>query len=336
MGTKTTTGATHMKDHDQIRLEKDLISSLAKVARRLIKNKKDPYTLTEKEVEPNGTKRPKTIRLLSNRGGIRRVFLSGNMGLSFYNVFKDEAHRHTVEPMFNQIKHNVTLKIKNNYTFREDLDTIAYEGYRDIEHLSPKEVLYVYFNLGQYDIITQKELYSSSIITKVFPKNDKTKRKIELLKGLLKQHCEPILRKWLEIKTGLTLHGFDVYTNINPEAEPVGKYLRDNKEPFEIPNFMHTPVDFNEEKYQEFYKSYCKTVDLLTGVDQNMSKFVEFIQSYGYEKLMTEFLEYAKKELMNVALESVASEDKKGTCVLVLNDSALVTFENMFGENNDR
>lgn len=339
-----------MNEKDRKRCEKDFLRCLGIVAIKLIQQAENPYTLTENEIESNGTARKKTLRLLSEAG---KIHWSGYTGrrystpaekFNFKRQFENVARSYEQKPEFPSVPSEINSAWRTAGTYgeinttQEDINDI---GYLPIEIFKPEERIYLWFHLNEY-MVNRKAGSGHTYSRKkeritVFPRQKLDQRKTQAMRGIFKKYAEPLLMPWLSEKFDINLEGFDNYTN-HPEDTEKYKFLTHYPLNVSLRSCMRFPVAFNDlafkgpKGYLPEYTEKLLFIQRKTGV---MRSLVTKVKSYGYEKLMKEFVEYAKGYLLSDAPLKLIDEEEAGAGHMILSNLDLITFENMFGGHDE-
>lgn len=335
-----------MNQKDRDRCDNDFLRCLGKVAVNLIKNTDRPYTISDTEIERNGTTRKKTLRLLSEAGRIiwhnRYYRRHSSEKFNFRKQFDTQAKELEQKPEFFSTPTEIktawesTSDYSNIKTSQEAVNQI---GYRCIETLKPAEQIYVWFHLDDFIVTrTEKSSYMRDRLkVSVFPRELLNYQKIQAMRGIFKKYAEPLLMPWLSDKFDIDLCGFDNHTKHLDKIEK-DDYFNDNEPRLALRNFMRFPAAFNDLAFKGpkgYAIEYQERLDWLRHKTQTMRNLVANVKAYGYEKLMREFTEHAKEYLVSEAPLKLIEKDEAGAGALILSDINMITFENMFERSND-
>lgn len=338
-----------MNQEDLERCEKDYLRCLGKIAIKLIRGDDYPYELTEKEIERNGTVRKKTLRLLSEVKGIHwsgytgRRHYSQSEQFNFKSHFEKIARSYERKPEFPSVPEEINTAWRNTGSFgtinttQEDINEI---GYLRIERLKPEEQIYIWFHLDEFMITRKTETRAygeEKTVIKVYPRQQLDQRKVQAMRGIFKKYAEPLLMPWLSEKFGLNLQGFDTFTS-HPVEKNSYNYLASCQPKIPLKNYMRFPVAFNDLAFKGpkgYAREYHTRLYWIQKKTEIMRSLVRNVKEYGYEKLMKEFVEHAKEYLLSDAPIKLIDEKEAGAGHMILSNINLITFENMFGGNDE-
>lgn len=336
-----------MNDADKARCQKAFEKCLGRVAANLIAEKENPYCVPGHEIEGNGTSRKKTLRLLQEAGHIG--FYSSNSYRSlkqefhFKTQFEQQAEALAEEPAFNAVPQEITNAMNTTARYEiisSNIEELSSLGFADIYHLSPRKQIYVWFNREKY-LIQKKErtsIYSNSskFYWVVYPQAMLDQRKLHATRGLFKKYAEPMLMPWLTEKFGLQLLGFDTHTT--HEDPFVENPFADYKPKIKLRSTTRFPALFHDKYFDapKGYKvEYAQRLEWLKNKTEVMKALAVKTAEYGYQRLMTEFVEHAKQELLAEAPILLAEDKESGAGMMLMDNIHLITFDNIFGRNSE-
>jgi hypothetical protein len=338
-----------MNQKDRERCEKDFLKCLGKVALKLIYDEDNPYTLSEHEIESNGTVRKKTLRLLSEAGKIYwsgytgRRYISSAESFNFKRHFENVARSYERKPEFPSVPAEISTAWRNTGSFgtidttQENINEI---GYLRIDHFNPEEQIYIWFHLDEFVISKKSEItyYTGENTTiRIYPRQQLDQRKVQAMRGIFKKYAEPLLMPWLSEKFGLNLQGFDTFTSHSVEINSYN-YLASSQPKIPLRSCMRFPAAFNDLAFKGpkgYAREYNTRLYWIQKKTEIMSFLVKSVKDYGYEKLMKEFVEHAKEYLLSDAPLKLIDDDEAGAGHMILSNIDLITFENMFGGNDE-
>jgi len=337
-----------MNQADAERTQKYLIKCLGIVAANLIEKKEEPYWIKGDEIDGNGTSRKKTLRLLHESGHIgyfsSREYSSRKQPFCFEREFTEMAEGLAEEPNISAVPNEVKNALRGNSSRQQITGShagLSLVGFANVRRdLSSRQKIYVWLHLDDYLLVKSTYDHSGSHpLDKylVYPQKKLDERKLHATRALFKKYASPMLMPWLAEKFGLYLEGFDAHTeHKDPVAESIVPEW-DTK--LSLRSVMRFPVTFKDECFDApkgYSSEYAQRLEWLRVKTGILQELFSNVAEYGYERLMTEFVEYAKEEISAEAPVMMAEGDDAGAGMMILDCIHQVTFDNMFGENNEQ
>lgn len=274
---------------DTERLQQDVLRAYKHVALQRIRGEKDPDYVDLSTIEPNGTKRKKTIRLLNqykylglqktdtSKSYYRTRTYKKHQILHFEEESKDLASREVYRTTWKQLYEKVTTPYLSRSDHMENV------GYEDINRLSPSAVLDYYWHPEDYDVQER----DSSI--DIYPKEHLTQRCISILRCLVEYEYNERYVRVLEKRAGL----------------PEGSLPKESKITYTVRNFAHTPRDFNEHAYHGeggYLPELDHHIAYLKALRSRLCKCVQAARDAGgYDILARQYRQAAMKDLLEDA-----------------------------------
>ncbi len=347
-----------MNKTDQQRCQKNFEACLGRVAANLVAGKSDPYTLTGFQIESNGGVRKKTLRLLSEAGHIgyyrsgqwRRASEEDSKAtFHFRRQFEEHAEDIAEEPVFEEIPTEVTSALstsRNHGNISSGHDELGAVGFRNIfgNGLTAREKIYVWLHRDDFVVQEQEDKYryqnsEPGKIWAVYPKAMLDQRKLHTVRALFKKYAEPMLMPWLAEKFALQLVGFDNHTKHNDPIVTEGYFAEDDPT-LKLRSAIRFPRLFQAKYFERdlhgYSFEYAARLGWLRLKTQTMRDLTAKVAEYGYETLMTEFVEFAKAEVLTEAPVLMAEGSEAGAGMAILDSIHLVTYDNMFGRNSEQ
>jgi len=261
------------------------------VAVNLLNKEENPYVIPASKIESHGGRIGKAIKDL---GGL----VSPTRPDRHYRVHDLETQSAdlAVAPEFIttwQVHHDAVFATYG-ITCQDDFDLA---GYIDIESLSHKGAIYVYWHQDEYDFATKKANRGESSSIYVYPRALREARIKAMLRAIVESHYQDDyitkLERYLDI--------------------PKDSLKRNDEYKIEVRNFSARAADLSHDRFygtSGFQAEYMHHREYLDALLHNLSKLDALIQSKGgYEHIHREMRKASMVELLEQAPLHINYED---------------------------
>ena len=287
---------------DKDRLEKSILHVFAKVAEKYTNKKENPEYLDIDNIERNGVKRPKTIRLLQENGYLSEAIIKKveKQYCSSYNTtnykvlkFKEECEKYASKDHF-IYKWEDIYNDELSYSCLAD-NSFEIAGYLRICKLPDKTQIDLYIHPDDYDF------YPIDDPEYIYPKNLLEKRKIAVMRCFVERVFNESFFKNIDKMMGRPFNSGPCTYN----EEHISISIR---------NFLHTPFHFNKESFNGnngFLKELDYYIQYLNTIKNHVQNIVNHANNNGgFEKVIREYRKWIINDLIENAPLRVFEHNK--------------------------
>jgi hypothetical protein len=329
---------------DNERLTKDLKQAFGVVAGKLLREEKDPFSLTDSDLRVRGQRAIRTFKLFEEAGVgyMRRSMHSESMFIK--DAFENHSREYAPE------KHNfpaVPVKIAsylNNDSPPSSFDvdnknTLQILGYWNANavprsNASPVDMetaLYIFWHEQDFDHLEGEGTNhqgSEAHCHFFYPKDMLEERNKNILRLLIKKYCEVDFKSFLERLSGENLEG---QTEGDSYSDKIDFDHR-------LRNFARFPVTFPQ-SYRSFQgkKGYVQEIkNLLATVTYEHSRLKKLVEAVnnmgGCAKVMEVYLKESLQDIANKVLLNINGDDgDKAALQYILDNTANFDYTYLYG-----
>lgn len=269
--------------------------ALSKVAINIISGKDNPYILKSTQIESNGTKRKKILRILKEHKHVcPRIEYDNYRGsywiYNFEKRYKEHFHLYEKEPYFPEISVDTRYELDTRSSnIVSGISTAKKDaGYKTLKSLSPEETIYVERHIEEFDIKNK----TRSIL--VFPKKCMDNHIRSTLLCFIHTYCMDNMAEVLKETTNVQINQED------DKIDPFGK---------EIFNFMSS-IDIGVRNYRNHPKAcdkqalqyHKKNLETIKKWTENridiLQQIINAIKNKGHEEFIKELILKIKEKLL--------------------------------------
>ena len=274
------------KANDQERINQLKLRIWGHVARNILNGTKDPYEITQDQIEPHRGRIKKALNDLSGyiqySRGVKGQYSSETI---YYKVLHhDESISLSEVPKFYSDLHNI-----HNLIFRMDsadnqiaFDTIAYKRTND---LSLSNLLYVYWNKDNFDV-----LYEENTTALIYPKATLETRTKAILRAIIEQYTYTHYHSWIEKFLGI----------------PIGSMRTDDEIKIKVRNFSAHSYRLSKENFlgqNGYLNEYAHFANYFQALAKSLTTFDQLIMDHGgYDSIIEIYRKETIKHLLEQAL----------------------------------
>lgn len=324
-------------DKMQIRLSVTLSKIFGTIAGRLLSEIPEPFRITERDIENNGTRKPKTLRVLDAAGVLPRItrvkgHSSWSSDILFYDyedLFNTYAKDYEVPYNFSGIPHEVKGFIESDslyHGFDTTSESLNSVGYYSLNQLQPGNKIYIYYHYNLFDVII-KGRKGSEGVEHYYPKDLLESRKKAVLKAVMKKYCEEDILSF-------------IHKTFNMDLTGQSQSLEDKDVEFsiDIRSFHRHPATFSSFCFDHAFKPYTKEYEEIAAkINFEFNRLKEFKQKIdtagGCHKILNDYIRDAVDNLVAKSVTLMAGDEEAIDALnYILDNRDIISYDYLYND----